>query len=223
MLEQVLTIWAKGGWVMWPLLAVALWMSWVGLRLWFWLRRAPDRLGSDANWRRWIERPERAAPAARPILAYLSQGDSHPRRLSLRVTEVASGVLPVVDRQLAMLSTAVAAAPLVGLLGTVFGMLVTFQALALGGGGGQVTEAMAAGISQALFPPEVGLCIALPGLVLVNLARRRRQEIEAFFAQLESLMVQRSLHGGRRAAVQPPTADLEAAAMPRLETTPALA
>ena len=45
---------------------------------------------------------------------------------------------------------------------TVFGMLVTFQALA-SGSGGEVTEAMAGGISQALFPPEVGLCISLPG------------------------------------------------------------
>jgi biopolymer transport protein ExbB/TolQ len=77
----------------------------------------------------------------------------------------------------------------VGLLGTVFGMLVTFQALA-SGGGGKVTEAMAAGISQALFPPEVGLCIALPGLILLQFIKRRRVELEVFLARLESYAVQ---------------------------------
>ena len=66
-------------------------------------------------------------------------------------------------------------------LGTVFGMLVTFQALAAGSGG-EVTEAMAAGISQALFPPEVGLCISLPGLILARLIKRRVVEMDAFRA-----------------------------------------
>lgn len=46
----------------------------------------------------------------------------------------------------------------------------TLQRLEAAGGGGKVPEAMASGISQALFPPEVGLCIALPGLLLTHLS-----------------------------------------------------
>jgi hypothetical protein len=49
---------------------------------------------------------------------------------------------------------------------------------------------MANGISQALFPPEVGLCISLPGLILVRLIKRRVVELDAFLAQLESYTVQ---------------------------------
>lgn len=120
-----------------------------------------------------------------------------------RFAEVACGELPVIDRRLSTLTTVVSVTPLVGLLGTVFGMLVTFQALA-SGGGGKVTEAMAAGISQALFPPEVGLCIALPGLILVQMIKRRRQEYAAFLAQLESRTVQ---HFRKKLPPGPPEPD----------------
>ena len=189
MTNQVLETWARGGWVMWPLLAVCLMMFWTGLRLWLQVCRMPDREGGEAEWTTWVRHPNHASDGVREILRRTQADDPSPHQLRLRFAEVAAALLPDIDRRLGMLQTLVAAAPLVGLLGTVFGMLVTLQALALGGAG-QVTEAMAVGISQALFPPEVGLCIALPGLMLVNLIKRRRHEIESFLARLESLTVQ---------------------------------
>jgi biopolymer transport protein ExbB/TolQ len=69
------------------------------------------------------------------------------------------------------------------------GMLLTFKSIGMGGG--EMTAMMAKGISAALFPPEVGLCVALPGLVMVMMLKRKRHEYEAFLARLESFTVRR--------------------------------
>lgn len=188
MIERILSIWADGGWVMWPLLGVSLLLFLTGLQLWWDLSRRQYRRLSDTEWQHWVRRPELAEGEVGQIIHYTRAGRTS-EEISQRFAEVAAAELPAIDRRLSTLGALVAAAPLVGLLGTVFGMLVTFQALAAGGGG-KVTEAMADGISQALFPPEVGLCIALPGLVLVHLIRRHKQEYEAFLARLESYTIQ---------------------------------
>ncbi len=188
MREHILQIWADGGWVMWPLLGVCLMLFVVGLRLWLDLARRQHRRLREDEWQRWVRQPELAEGEVGEIIRFTTVGRTA-EEISQRFAEVSAAELPAIDRRLGTLGALVAAAPLVGLLGTVFGMLVTFQALAAGGGG-RVTEAMADGISQALFPPEVGLCIALPGLLLTHLIRRQRQEFEAFLARLESYTIQ---------------------------------
>lgn len=213
MLEHILQIWADGGWVMWPLLGVCLLLFVVGLRLWLDLSRHPYRRVDEADWQRWVRQPELAEGEVGTIIRYTQAGRS-PEEISQRFAEVSAAELPAIDRRLGTLSALVAAAPLVGLLGTVWGMLVTFQALAAGGGG-RVTEAMADGISQALFPPEVGLCIALPGLLLTHLIRRQRQEFEAFLARLESYTIQHF-----RKTSPPP--DSSAAPAPAAQRAPTL-
>jgi biopolymer transport protein ExbB len=188
-LERIVTIWMAGGWVMFPLLALCILMFFLAARLLSHINaRGFLEVGED-EWMDWIHHPERGRGEVGEMIRYTQDEAGSVDDIHARFAEVACGELPVIDRRLSTLNTVVAAAPLVGLLGTVFGMLVTFQALA-SGGGGKVTEAMAAGISQALFPPEVGLCIALPGLVLVQMIRRRRQEYAAFLARVESRTVQ---------------------------------
>ena len=189
MIETIVQTWVRGGWVMVPLAVVSLLMFAVGLRLVSQMRWLPDRWGTESDWQGWLLRPAAAPGPARALLTEAGVGRSSVPELHRGFAAVASGWLQPLDRQLSLLSTLVAAAPLVGLLGTVSGMLVTFHALALGGGG-QITEAMAAGISQALFPPEIGLCIALPGLGIVHWTRRRRHELEAFLVRLESMSTQ---------------------------------
>jgi len=100
----------------------------------------------------------------------------------------------------------VAAAPLLGLLGTVTGMLATFAALSSGSGGDQTMAAVASGISEALITTETGLLIALPGLFVQYHLTRQRDRYEAFLAKVESacaqfLCVQRA---DRRLAGHPP-------------------
>lgn len=192
---------------MWPLLALALMMFFTAVRLWRSLAARQYRRLPEETWKAWVRKPEKGEGEVGEIIRYVLEDAGSTREINTRFAEVTGLTLPPIDRQMQLLGTLVAAAPLVGLLGTVFGMLVTFQALAAGGGGGKVTEAMAVGISQALFPPEVGLCIALPGLVFIQLIRRQRRELEAFLAHLESYIVQwyRTRAVSPQTAAQPPT------------------
>lgn len=190
MIDRILHIWNAGGWVMWPLAALALMMFFTAVRLWRDLAQCQFRKLADPQWKSWVKNPDKGEGEIGEIIRYVQDDANTASEISTRFAEVSARIFPPIERQLLTLGTFVSAAPLVGLLGTVFGMLVTFQALSAGGGGGQVTEAMANGISQALFPPEVGLCISLPGLIIIQLIKRRRQEYEAFLARLESYTVQ---------------------------------
>lgn len=69
----------------------------------------------------------------------------------------------------------IAAAPLLGLLGTVSGMATTFASLALNQGEKSM-EGLANGISEVLVATESGLAVALPAMLLVYLAHREMQE-----------------------------------------------
>lgn len=77
-------------------------------------------------------------------------------------------------RQRALLGSMIAAAPLLGLLGTVSGMERTFAGLS-GGGSEQSMEALAGGISQVLVATESGLAVAIPAMLLVYVAHRQVQ------------------------------------------------
>ena len=82
-----------------------------------------------------------------------------------------------VNRGLGMIQTLVALCPLLGLLGTVTGMIAVFQVLAVSGSGN--VRAMAAGVSQATVPTMAGMVGALSGVLLVTLLNRRAaREVE---------------------------------------------
>ena len=75
------------------------------------------------------------------------------------------------NKGIAMIQTFVALCPLLGLLGTVTGMISVFQVLAVSGSGN--VRAMAAGVSQATVPTMAGMVGALSGVLLVTLLTRR--------------------------------------------------
>ncbi|MBU1054200.1 MAG: MotA/TolQ/ExbB proton channel family protein [Proteobacteria bacterium] len=82
---------------------------------------------------------------------------------------------------LALIGVLAAIAPLLGLLGTVTGMIATFDVLAVFGTGN--AKAMAGGISEALITTQTGLLVAIPGLYMKGFLDRRaqilKQRIEA--------------------------------------------
>jgi len=78
-------------------------------------------------------------------------------------------------------------APLLGLLGTVNGMIATFDAISQVGTGNP--RPLAAGISEALITTQFGLAVAIPGLILGGYLRRR---VERFLARLEELRLRLS-------------------------------
>lgn len=88
------------------------------------------------------------------------------------------------QRQRAVLGAMIAAAPLLGLLGTVTGMISTFENLS-SRDGQKSMEGLADGISKALVATEAGLSVAIPAVLLVYFAHRQMQKGLQTFAQLE--------------------------------------
>ena len=84
------------------------------------------------------------------------------------------------ERYLNMLGTIAAISPLLGLLGTVTGMIRTFKAITLAGVGNPT--AMAGGISEALITTAAGLLVAIPALVAYRYLRGR---VDALVIQME--------------------------------------
>jgi biopolymer transport protein ExbB len=110
------------------------------------------------------------------------------------VDETILEVVPVMDRNLWVLDTAVTLGPLLGLLGTIFGMIKTFDVLGaqgMGAGAGAVTG----GIGEALVATGVGLFIAIVGLIFLNHFNKRvRLGVQQM--ELIKLTVVNRLHGG---------------------------
>jgi len=95
-----------------------------------------------------------------------------------------------------LIVTIVAAAPLLGLLGTVIGMIETFSSLGdmslFSQSGG-----IAGGIAQALITTQMGLGVAIPGMIVSGLLMRRQKNIELELAQLKDfLCAEAQGHGG---------------------------
>jgi|LGOV01.1.fsa_nt_gb biopolymer transport protein ExbB len=92
------------------------------------------------------------------------------------VDELVTEVNGTLERGLTLIGVLAAVAPLLGLLGTVLGMINTFNTITLFGTGN--ARAMAGGISQALITTQTGLLIAIPGLYMRNFIHRRLQNVK---------------------------------------------
>lgn len=186
MLEQILSILDSGGWVMYPLaiLAVLIYMN--GFELMLFLSKGNIQLGRDSEWLTWVYNPTEAKGRAGEIIRYTQENVTTAKHVRNRFDEVRQSILHNVERRLIFLNTLVAAAPLMGLLGTVIGMLATFSGIARKGGGDTV-DVVASGISEALITTQTGLVVALPGIFLVLIIRNRKHAIEAALARIESL------------------------------------
>lgn len=187
--EEAQTIWRAGGWAMIAIAAIALVMFCVGLRVWVKLRRKRFRAVSEPTWRRWIEHPEeRRGPVGR-LVERVRDCRTLPEIAAVFDAIDAEETAPF-ERDLKVMKVCVSAAPLVGLLGTVIGMLTTFGALSTGGGGDETMGMVAAGISEALITTETGLVIALPGLFFQYHLARQVELYRVFLAHLQSVCTQ---------------------------------
>ncbi|MCK5728912.1 MAG: MotA/TolQ/ExbB proton channel family protein [Methylococcales bacterium] len=110
--------------------------------------------------------------------------------LELLLDEAITREIPALERGLPMIKLLAAVAPLLGLLGTVTGMIATFQSISLFGTGDP--KLMANGISQALVTTMLGLCIAIPLLFLHSIvAARSRTLIQILDEQTAGLLARR--------------------------------
>jgi biopolymer transport protein ExbB len=86
------------------------------------------------------------------------------------------------NNYLAIIGVLATIAPLLGLLGTVIGMITTFDILSIFGTGN--AKGMASGISEALITTQTGLLVAIPGLYMKNFLDRRAQRLKQHISQV---------------------------------------
>lgn len=108
--------------------------------------------------------PSKGNPLGRIMMAYESNSGADTETLGLKLDDAVLKELPKLDSGLNLLKVLAAVAPLLGLLGTVVGMIQTFQQITLFGTGDP--QIMAGGISLALITTVMGLIAAIPLLLL---------------------------------------------------------
>jgi biopolymer transport protein ExbB len=199
--EQAMAIWLSGGWGIIALAANALVMLALGMHVLFRLREKRYKSVPEKTWRRWINNPsERRGPIGK-LLNFVTGADSL-EQTSVFFEELHTTEIVPFERDLRVMKICVTAAPLLGLLGTVTGMLATFGALAVGSGGEKTMGLVAEGISEALITTETGLIIALPGLFFQYQLSRKLEGYKVFLTHLETICTQK-LHKTPRKQQEP--------------------
>jgi len=185
--DKIRAYFDKGGVVMYPLIALPIWalliILYKFLQLGLWHR---VRAGTSRNVIRRLEDDDlegakkivqkkwgAMARVARTCLHDIERGRESTEQA---VKEVLLNEVPGLNRHLSTLAVIAAAAPLLGLLGTVTGMISLFEVITNYGTGDP--KIMASGISEALITTQTGLVVAIPILLAHNILRNRKNRLQ---------------------------------------------
>jgi biopolymer transport protein ExbB len=134
-------------------------------------------------------------PLGRVLAAYESNSSADTETIELKLSEAALKEMPGLTKGLLFIKVVSAVAPLMGLLGTVTGMIKTFQVITLYGAGDP--KMMAGGISQALMTTVLGLVVAIPMVLLHTVVSgQSRKIINILQSQSAGLVAQHSERNG---------------------------
>jgi biopolymer transport protein ExbB len=198
------------GIVAWPLLAFSIvGVALIAERVVFWyrihrrqhrvvrevLKTYPHDPDTAINWLK----KNADLPIARIFLEGLALNRPSPEKFRIAIESAAQAELPTLKRFSTLFDTIVAISPLLGLLGTVLGLITAFGSLTLGDVGGTKTTGVTAGISEALVSTASGLVVALFVLLFANTFRgfyqREMARIQEYGGQLELLYLDRYEEG----------------------------
>ena len=139
------------------------------------------------------KQPNTNNPLGRVLQVASENPNLDPESLELKLHEAVLKERPAIESGLNLLKIIAMVAPLMGLLGTVTGMILTFQMITLFGAGDP--KAMAGGISQALVTTVLGLCVAIPTVLLHTLVNGRAQRILHVLEEQSAGIVAESVEG----------------------------
>jgi len=187
-IKQAVDFFGSGGGVMYPLLLVSLF-------LWTLIIRKSKELVTNRREEQGVAEclaslarneligAEWQRAVMRNFLRLKRQGCGDDLKLMQQLTR---GIVTRVDGSVKAILVLAGIAPLLGLLGTVGGMITTFDVISGFGTGN--ARALASGISEALVTTQTGLVVAVPGLIIGNLLRRKvegvKNRIELFIRAL---------------------------------------
>lgn len=204
----MLEIIQSGGWMMVPIIICSVLALGITVER-FWTLRpgqiAPrDLLGRVWGWMKnnqldsaRIKELRASSPLGRVLAAGLLNSRHGRQIMKESIEEVAAHEIHGMERYLTALGTIAAVAPLMGLLGTVFGMIQVFAEI-MAQGTGQA-NLLAGGISEALVTTAAGLIVGIPALICHRMLQRRVDEIVVFMEQ-EAIKLVDVLQGDREVA-----------------------
>jgi biopolymer transport protein ExbB len=130
-------------------------------------------------------------PIARIFLEALELEDPNPEEFRIAIESAAQAEIPVLRRFNTVFDTIIAVSPLLGLLGTVLGLITAFSSLRIGDIGGSSSTGVTGGISEALASTVIGLVVAIFTVLFANTFRgfykRQIALIQEYGGQLELL------------------------------------
>jgi biopolymer transport protein ExbB len=202
----VFEIIVSGGWLMLPIILCSIITIAITIER-FWSlnpsKIAPrNQLGQVWNWIQTnqmdsekLKELRRSSPLGRILAAGLSNSRHGREVMKDSIQEAASQVIHEMERFLNTLGTIASVSPLLGLLGTVFGMIEVFNQIVLQGSGNP--GALAGGISVALITTAAGLCVAIPAMLSHRFFLRRLDTLVVTMEQ-EAVKLVDALHNERR-------------------------
>jgi len=137
------------------------------------------------------DKPVAGNPLGRILKIYHSNPDIDLESLELKLGEAILKETPKLERWNILIKIIAVVAPLLGLLGTVTGMIITFQSITLFGTGDP--KLMAGGISQALVTTVLGLSVAIPTVLLHTLVNSRSKRLQEILEQQAAGMIANSV------------------------------
>ncbi len=163
------------------------------IAIWRWFGLTGDSRRVSAQLKR--ETASTDNPLGRVLAAYESNRGADTETVELKLSEAALKEMPGLTKGLLFIKVVSAVAPLMGLLGTVTGMIKTFQVITLYGAGDP--KMMAGGISQALMTTVLGLVVAIPMVLLHTVVSgQSRKIINILQSQSAGIVAQHSERNG---------------------------
>ncbi|MGB1239689.1 MAG: MotA/TolQ/ExbB proton channel family protein [Pseudomonadales bacterium] len=199
----MLEILLSGGWLMLPILACSVLAMAIVLERAIVLRAAkvaPPELMSSV-WL-WIKSGQMTqdrmmnlrdeSPLGAILVAGLNSANLSRERMQESIQETAASVIHNLERYLTALGTIAAITPLLGLLGTVIGMIKVFSEIMIQGTGN--ANVLAGGISEALITTAAGIAVAIPSLIFHRYFHRK---VDSLVIEMEQQAVRLvdAMHG----------------------------
>ncbi len=210
---EISNLFQAGGIVMWPLLFFSvLGVALIIERIAFWIKISNRqnrivqvvlkvyRQGNMVDALNILHR-NADLPIARIFLAALELEEPNPEEFRLALESEAQAEIPLLKRFQNIFDTIIGLVPLLGLLGTVLGLIASFKSLNIGDVGGTKTAGVTSGISEALVSTASGLVVAIITLFFANSFRgmylRQIAWIQEYGGQLELLYRRRYERGDK--------------------------
>jgi len=201
--KGIAAVFVQGGLMMYPLVVCSFLVMAVIIERWLYFRSAAKldshmvtEVGSKLKNGEWKEAVEWCAGGQGIISAMLAQGLAEPtsdrQQLEQELEGTATRLVAKLRYRLDLLDTIVTLAPLLGLLGTVTGMIQTFNVLTIKNG---QPLAITGGIGEALLATATGLCVAVLALVGHSYFTHRIDEIINTLEDAANHIVKAALYG----------------------------